>query len=62
MTDNRTTIRNIDNEILEEARQIVRESPQVTMGTFVSDAIEYYIETLPFVDEVISIDENAITG
>lgn len=51
MTDNRTTIRNIDLETLEQAREIVRECSDITMGDFVTDALDQYIETLPFVEE-----------
>ena len=52
MTQNRVTIRNIDLEILAEAREIVRSNEGVTLGSFFSDALAMYIETLPeFEDE-----------
>ena len=51
MNENRTTIREIDPEILEEARQIVRDNCGLTMGKFVTEALTHYIESLPWVDE-----------
>tara|TARA_R110002074_G_scaffold42620_1_gene111972 strand:- start:409 stop:582 length:174 start_codon:yes stop_codon:yes gene_type:complete len=48
----RITIRNIDPEVLQEARQIVRDNPQETMGSFVSTALYEFIESLPFENEV----------
>lgn len=47
----RTTIRNIDPRILIEAREIVRNNPGLTMGEFMSDALEAYIDELPFFEE-----------
>lgn len=45
---NRKTIRGIRPEIYAEARQIVRDNPTETLGSFVSDALEFYIESLPY--------------
>lgn len=53
MTNNRITIRNIDPKVLQEARQIVRDSVDVTMGSFIAVAIAHYIKTLPFEDDLI---------
>lgn len=44
MTDNRTTIRGIDPETMDEARIIVRNRKDYTMGLFVSDALEFFVE------------------
>ena len=51
MKENRITIRNIDPEVLEEAREIVRTNRHETMGTFFSDALAAYIEMLPEEEE-----------
>jgi len=51
MNENRTTIRNIDPDILTEARKIVKANRHETMGTFVTDALATYIETLPEEEE-----------
>lgn len=51
MQQKRTTIRNIDDTILAEARAIVRDNRHETMGTFVSSALEAFIESLPFDDD-----------
>lgn len=47
MKDNRTTIRNIAPDVLEEAREIVRANRHETMGSFVTDALVSYIDSLP---------------
>ena len=47
----RKTIRGIDPNIYAEARQIVRDNPGETLGSFVSDALEFYIESLPYHEE-----------
>jgi len=51
MKDNRTTIRGIDPEILEHARQIVRDNFDITMGEFMTEALIEYIDQLPFEEE-----------
>lgn len=51
MKDNRTTIRNIQPDILAEAREIVRANRHETMGSFVTDALATYIDLLPVQDE-----------
>lgn len=56
MSDIRTTIRNIDPETLEQAREIVREGSDLTMGDFITDALDLYIETLPYEDEELAAD------
>lgn len=45
MSENRTTIRGIDPEILEEARAIVKARQDYTMGYFISAALDYYIDS-----------------
>lgn len=51
MKDNRVTIRNIDPDILAEAREIVRANRHETMGSFVTDALASYIGMLPDEEE-----------
>ncbi|WP_071676032.1 hypothetical protein [Nioella nitratireducens] len=51
MKDNRTTIRNIQPDILAEAREIVRANRHETMGSFVTDALATYIDLLPVQDD-----------
>jgi hypothetical protein len=55
MKDNRTTIRNIQPDILAEAREIVRANRHETMGSFVTDALAIYIEMLPLDEDVEEI-------
>ena len=56
MQPNRITIRNIDEAILAEAREIVRHNRLETMGSFVSSALEAYIEALPFEEDATPDD------
>jgi hypothetical protein len=56
MQPNRITIRNIDEAILAEAREIVRHNRRETMGAFVSSALEAYIEALPFEEDATPDD------
>lgn len=51
MNTKRVTIRNMDQCVYREARQIVRDNPHESMGTFVSTALHEYIESLPFEGE-----------
>lgn len=51
MIDDRVTIRGVDRHLLDEARQIVRDNRYETMGSFISSALELYIDTLPVADE-----------
>lgn len=51
MKENRVTIRNIDPEVLQMAREIVCANRHDTMGSFVTDALFSYIEMLPDEDE-----------
>ena len=50
----RTTIRNIDPAILEEAREIVRTHSHETMGGFITDALAFYIASLPEAEDEAS--------
>lgn len=43
MTENRTTIRGIDPDIMADARGIVRYRTDYTMGVFISEALEFFI-------------------
>ena len=58
MTPNRYTIRNIDPELMHEARVIAVQNRQ-TLGEFLSDCLSYYIENLPTWDEDESEPEAA---
>ena len=50
MLAERITIRGIDRDVYAEARQIVKDNPGLTMGAFITAALEDYIDALPFDD------------
>lgn len=56
MIDDRVTIRGVERHLLDEARQIVRYNRYETMGSFVSSALELYIDSLPVVVEADSAE------
>lgn len=51
MGSKRITIRGVDADVFKEARQVVRDNLGLTMGAFITAAIEDYIESLPFEED-----------
>ena len=51
MLAERITIRGIDRDVYAEASQIVKDNPGLTMGAFITAALEEYIDALPFEDD-----------